>query len=310
MATRVIPRWQGESGDTDEKGVRTLKREWLVESDERLSVPAAVDAVVAFDATAALFQPHPDWPPALCRKIPVQPGASQFQKIVTAEYSSAPFAGVGDGSGSPSPGDGSQNTAAQSRPPKLTVSRKEVTKVLEKDAVTGDPVVNTVGDAFDPPIDVFRSHEVLTWKFWRLPAALNWATRSLFMDSLNNANFTVAGKTYAAETLRCTEYGYDFEWESTGSGLALYVAFTVQAEHDPEGWQPSILNRGRRAFEGSEADPDNPKRIVTITDGNGQPVSDPVPLDADGYRLSDLSTDYHYVEPNGYVPRNWSTLLA
>jgi hypothetical protein len=46
-----------------------------------------------------------------------------------------------------------------------------VTEPLETDAATGNPVVNNVGDPFDPPVEVFRSHRIITCKFFRSPAA-------------------------------------------------------------------------------------------------------------------------------------------
>lgn len=327
--THVGPRWQDRKGTTDEDGTRTLVRSWNVTTDsDDDAEPVVIDGVIAVDDSAGLFEPHPAWAWAVCRNIAAAPNGGPRQWIVTATYKTSPFAASGDGSGtgangtSPNPAQ-SMDAAADSRPPNIKVSRKEVSKVLEYDAVdvadgVEDParVVNTVGDPFDPLPEVFRSHHVITFTFCRKPAALNWSTRSAFMDTLNNAGFTILGRTYPAKSLRCTAYDLGSVWDKGDAGMEFFFELTVTVEYDPDGWQPKILNRGRRQWiPGSEGEPElNPPRLEYIRDHAGQVVSEPVPLTAAGAPVPAVEPGevpaYHYVEPNGYVPVSWTNLLA
>lgn len=321
----VIEQWQGRGATTDEKGVRTLKRAWLVTTDSASTgEPAVIDGVIAADATAALFASHPSWPFAVCRSLTAAPHEGPTTWQVEASYSSAPFEATGDGSGTGSGGPGdpenptspnpaqSQATPADQRPPTISVGRKEVTEPLVEDAVTGKPVVNApIGDPFNPPPEVFRSRHVITWKFFRAPAQLNWSARAQFLDSVNGANFVVLGKTYPPRTLRCVEYSIETVWETSAGGLALFFALTVQAEERPETWDVEVLNAGRRKkIDGSVADPSNPPRVVFITDDAGQPVADPVPLDELSGHVIEPPGPYDYLSFFGYVSRDWSTILG
>jgi hypothetical protein len=316
--TKVAEDWKGRGATTNEEGVRTLTRSWWVTTDDDATgEPAVIDGVIAADPSAALYQPHPSWAFSVCRELSANVGKGPRHWEVKAKYSSAPFAASGDGSGTgangtaPNPGQ-SKDTEADARPPNVKVSRKEVSKVLEKDAVSGDRIVNAgVGDPFDPLPEVFRSHHLITFTFARLPANLNWSTRSAFMDTLNAAGFVILGRTYPALSLRCTAYDVGSVWDKGASGMTFFFELTVTVEYDPDGWQPKILNTGRRKLvAGSVGEPElNPPRRVAIVDHNGQPVADPVPLSAAGVPLAPGDTP-HYVEPAGYVPTSWTNLLA
>lgn len=309
--TKIGERWQARKGSTGEDGVRTLSREWWVETNNVLDgVPVVVDAVIFYYPSAMLYASHPDWLSALCRKLDAEPNGGPRKWLVKAEYSSAPFTRGASGDGSGTAGNPSEPSAANSnstpadqRAPTLTVARKEVTKVLEKDVVTGKRIVNTVGDPFDPLPEVFRSNHVITAKFFRTPAQLGWATRSQWMDSINETAVTILGRTYPARTLRCTAYDLDTTWETGPLGMAFFFSINFQAEYDRDGWQPKILNTGRRKRGATTSDP-----ITAIVDANGQPVADPVPLTAAGVPVPPGTDpdDYHYVQPKGYVEKEWN----
>ena len=164
-----------------------------------------------------------------------------------------------------------------------------------------------VGDPFDPQPEVQRSDRVYTFKFFRGPSALNWSTREAFLDTVNNAPYTVLGKSYPTGTLRCSDYSFEGTWETGASGMEFFWALTVVVEEDRDGWNPKILNTGRR--QRIPAVGATPARNVAIVDSAGQPVADPVALDEFGARVPPDGA-YHYVEPNGYTPANWTNLLG
>jgi hypothetical protein len=310
--TRVWEKWEGRGATTDEKGVRTFKRQWGAETDTELTgEPAVIDAVVAFDATAALYAPHPFWVWAVCRKLTADPFGGPKTWLVNAEYSSAPFGAMGDGSGTSDNGTApdvtqSNQTPADERPPSITISRKEVTKPLETDVITGARIVNNVGDPFNPVPEVFRSHHIITSKFYKLPGDLNWSTRSAFMDSINNAPVVLFGKSYPAYSLRCTDYSVDTTWETGATGMTFFAALTVVMEYDPDLWKIKILNTGRRQMTGSIGL--GTAKLTAIMDDQGQPVADPVPLDAAGKPVV-AGGSFTYVNADGYVPADWTNIF-
>lgn len=319
--TSVRPKWDARGGGVDEKGIRVLNRGWGVSTDDDADgEPDVIDAVIAFDTTAAMYHSHPNWPAALCRSLGAEPNGSGREWIVKAVYSSAPFEAKGDGTsaggGGSGGGGGTAPTAAMyneapadQRPPSITITRKEVTKVLEKDLL-GKRIRNTVGDPFDPPPEVFRSHHVITWKFHRTPAQLNWSVRWQWHDSINLRACSILGKEYPALSLRCTAYDVAAVWDTgAGGALSLFFELTVQAEFNPDGWNLRILNTGRRRRVAGSITGDPPMTLADIVGEDGQPVADPVPLTEDGSVVPNAAPpdepDYHYVKPQGYVELNW-----
>lgn len=322
MAITVGERWQDRGGGVDDQGVRTLRRGWWVKTDDdAVGVPAVIDAVVAQFPAAALFASHPEWPRAICRGPKAEPGENARTWKVKAEYSTAPFpakgdGGAGGGGGTPMSGLGAPDTDAGSetsptsdasnerpaneRPPTVSVAKKEVSVPFEEDVVTGEPHLNTVGDSFIPPVEVFRSHEIITFKFSRKPEDMDWANRRAYRDTVNSNAPVIFGVTYPAGTLRVLDYSFDTVWDTGSTGLELFFAFTVQLEYKPDGWKISTLNAGRRKRKDG-AGPYDPEAIVYIRDTAGQVIADPIPLNEDG-SVADVGGPYHYVEHDGYVP--------
>lgn len=312
--TNVIKKWDFRGGSTDENGVKILRRGWMVETNSDDDCESDVtDGLIALDATAALFAAHPRFPRAVCRKIDPTPHNGPRVWKVVAEYSTRPFAAAGDGGASGASGAGtgttpatagaSQSTPANQRPPTVTVDDRELILPHTEDAIdfdaNGDPVrhCNTVGDAFDPPEELPHNFHVITWTFFRSPAQIQWAERSLFQDTINSDQVNVLGKVYAKETLRCKRYAVEAVWETGATGLELFFKITVVAEEDPRGYKVVTLNTGRRKLVAGVP--------VFITDGNGEVVAEPVPLTAAGVPVA-VGGQYHYVKTNGYIPKAWN----
>jgi hypothetical protein len=331
MAIIVTPRWEEETVSTDEKGVKHFSRAWTVDAEgSYLSGADAVDAVVLYDPTAVIFGPHPDYPAAYCRGHDGRRlGPAVW--VIEAKYSNAPFEGQGDGQGgqgggSSPPTPGSQTPADQSatvpahlRLPTVSGAGREVSVPLTEEAVAynenGDrrPIVNVVGDPFDPPIEVLRTHHRITYRFYRQAAFWNWAARSALIDTVNEDEWVVGDRTYAPFELRCAEYSFEGVWETGTAGVEFYWQFTVVLEHNPDGWKVRPLNTGRRYLaSGSLGDPANPPGLRNVLDDAGMPVADPVPLTAGG-QVVDPSADppeWHWLNFDGYVPASWASLLA
>lgn len=310
MATEVIERGEGRGFTTDERGVKTFAREWIVNSDTVINEDQALSAINAVDPSSILWASHPAWPQALLRNHTGK-GSSKLGRVWTigANYSTAPFAASGNGGlaglgsegSETTPGEGSSSlTPANERPPTITIDDKEFTKILERDIVTGDRVVNVpLGQPFDPQPEVIRLGELITFTFYRKPDELNWGERRLFKNSINDAPVTILGAVYETHSLRCAKYTLRTVWDTGDSGLELFYELTMQAEYDPDLWTVEILNTSRLDENGN-----------AFVDGNGQPLAEPVPIDDLGVRVPPGSEDYHYVEPNGYFPKDWTEILA
>lgn len=317
----VIHDPEGRSGGVDRDAVRTLGEEFTVTTtDPADGVPAVIDGLILWNtgqfAWVALYQPHPDYPRALSTGATAKAvGKSGKVWRVTVGFSSAAFPARGDGgltvSGLDAPAitsdttpnvSQSNQTPANERPPVVNITRKEITVPLEKDAVTGDRVVNKVGDPFIPAPEVFRSHELITFEFHRKPADLNWPARSAFKDKINSNAPVILGKTYPAHSLRVIDYSESTVWDQGATGLELFFKLTVQLEYKPDLWKISLLNTGRRGRPAGAALTDP---IVILHDENGQPVADPVPLDLNGYPV--VAGAYEYVNVDGYQIVDFST---
>jgi hypothetical protein len=290
--TKIIQHWTGGGGE-DEKAVVTLERHFTVMTDtDADGVPTVLAALVAVDASTALYAPHPDYAPAVCRSRTARREKGPRVWSVVLTYSSAPI-----------DLENNQNTQADQRLPTVSVSRKEVTEPLEYDVDTGDRVLNTVGDPFAPPAEVFRSRHIITWKFWRTEAQLDWDNRSQWLDYINADAVTVLGCEYPVHSLRCVDYSLDTTWDRGAAGLQKFYALTVQAEYNPATWDVVILNTGLRRMTGSIGL--MTAKLTAIVDAHGQPVSDPVPLTSAGVPVPP-GDPYHYVQVSGYLEANWN----
>lgn len=328
MPINVIERGEARHFAMDEEGVRTFQRQWIVEStDVAIDETTALAALNLADPTTVLYGRHPAWPFARRRGITCRGSKNARQWTVEATYSTASFkaAGLGglSGLGSGTAGDStsptdlqSQNAPANQRPPTITIRGRDKTKVLEYDAVNlnsqGKPsrILNVpIGDPFNPPPEVLRSGEVINFKFFRHPSELNWATRRLYRNSINDKAVTILGASYPAHSLRCADYTLDTVWEAGAADLELFFALSVDLIYDQDLWDVVILNTGRR----QKITVLGVDLAVAIVDGNGQPTSEPVPIDNGTGLPVAAGTDpanFPYLTQNGYVPKDWAKLLA
>lgn len=156
----------------------------------------------------------------------------------------------------------------------------------------GVAILNTVGDPFDPPIQLPVSIPVLTVSRVLKSFDPTWIT--YFKDSVNGAEWL----GWPLESVLCQEITadrfYDADWgwlwrQETQFAFrpSLVVEGATETTVDP-GWAVQILNAGMRAkLPGGEVG------AVRI---DGQPISKPVPLSADGRYLP--AEDPHYLSFN------------
>lgn len=153
--------------------------------------------------------------------------------------------------------------------------RMSETEFVEQD-VDGEPIVNSAGQPFDEPYQRERWLPVLV-------AQKNYATLSA-IETLNRTNENAINSTvfrgHAAKTVLFT--GIETGPPTFENGVTFYVGqmrFIIRKDT----WPIKIVNRGYKHFT-DEPDP-NDRVLVNATDENGQHVSEPVLLTADGRRL-------------------------
>ncbi len=319
--TSVTELWDARTSELGEDGTRTATRAFLVKLNT--AAPGAgeldaIEAIVESSLPVALYGAHPAYGWCLARGFKVtREGLAHDTWKGVVSYSSAPFPAGGDGTGDPaSPtGGGSsspsasnnRDTPADDRPPEVRIRRKEYKKLLEKDATTGNPVVNAAGDPFDPPVEVERSRIQYELTFYRAPVSFDWAARSSFWDRINDAPVELMGISHATHTLKVQDLSHEGIWDKgAGGALAFFWKITAVLEYKPDTWKVKLLNAGRREKTGSMG---TGFKVTNITDATGATVTDPVPLNGSGERLA-VGAPYVYLEFDGYEDADFTSLFA
>lgn len=208
----------------------------------------------------------------------------------TSRLDTHPYQGTGDSGGKG--GNPKEEPNPTARPPQINYSSVKRQRPLEKDT-DGNPVVNSAGDPFDPPLTY---EEVLTG----MTITANWLffdpnLISAFTNAVNSTGWWGA----AAKTWRCADLGASLEYEQ---GLFFYKV-TGKFEYKSDKWNPvKVLNIGHRAL-----DPTNPDGYLRITDGQGGTLARGL-LDADGFQL-DAGLDPTYQEYTVYGSADFNTLF-
>lgn len=329
--TSVTEDMDARKGGRDDSGNRTYTRSWTVQLDVSQATAAELDAIEWEVETAlpvVLYQRHPAWPGAIARTLEVIRLGEHGLWRATVGYNSAPFPARGDGGASDPAGpmenssetpstnnDNSQK--ATLRPPEISFTRKEYTKVLSSEVGTGTFILNTAGDPYDPPLEVERSRMVVNLKFWREPS---WFSLSYFgfWDTINSANYVLFGQTFPAKTLRVTNIDIKTIWDQGEVNIAtppappnnvqtlkLIYEVNVQLEWNPDSWVKKVLNAGKR----QKKTINGVVKAVAIADDHGQPISDPVPLDANGVPVAPGGT-LIYQTWEAYQQMSFATLLS
>ncbi len=307
-----------------EDGVITAQRQWEIHLDLSAATPTerdTVESLVEAQVPVARYDSHPAYPEAWARSIVLKPAGAQDLWTATVDYSSARIeaspstgssgitvpTGTGGDSPRPTPSQDS-STPATSRLPQFSRAKKTYKFPLEVDVLTGSDVLNKAGDPFDPPIEVDRSLQIINIKLWRLPSWTLYSTLDTFYDKINASAVTMLGRTYADKTLRVIGVTDSLVWDTIDAGggakqVGLVIEVNIQLEYDPNTHRVKVLNAGKRARPSAGADP------ATITDGTGQPTSDPIPLAADGTKLA-AGADKVYLFFQGYSEADISQLWA
>lgn len=184
----------------------------------------------------------------------------------------------------------------QDRPARVWIENEVYTTLVEKDVVTGKPIVNTAGQPFDSDIEEPAARSVLVaMKSVQTLLDVSDYTKH-FQYSINNAKVpSVIGDFDGGELLCRSVTSTPIITEGSNT----YYDMTFRFAISEEGWDRELLSRGYKHYVDL---PGGGAKLVNatepVTDENGeltepitlQQVSEPVLLDANGYKLAEGGT--------------------
>ncbi len=204
--------------------------------------------------------------------LPRNIGLHQFEFDVTYERTN-----FGDDPDANSPLD---------QPVTISWSTQSRTEPFDRDVRSGDPIVNTVGDPFDPPLPRPVAVDVLTMV--RNEEEYDAIAMRQFKNHTNSSSFWGAGEDQA--------YCADITAEKIQEGQVTfwrvrYEFWFIAEDADSEApleWNARVLNQGLRYWTGIFLNVKGiqTKEIQPVTDPHGNPASQPVRLAADGSQLA------------------------
>lgn len=307
--------FEGRQGADPYDRHRTYTRVYEVYTDDDDDGPATAGGTALLPRLGAS---HPEDVQAVVVRVnPVQDPADPRRWLVNIEYDTQPpmpdalqpESPTGDPGAEQSPADRPDNPL--NRPAVWHGSFQQIQEVL-RDAYLTDangvniggskPVVNSAGFLFDPPVMVERSRPVLT--ITKNIPSLNIFQLNDLVDSVN----TVAWKGLEVRTARCVgvEFGSGFE-----NGVFFWqVTWTLALKFDK--WDLRVLDAGfaERVVTGTDPGPP-PAPIIElrpILDPQGNPITEPVPLDGNGRKLG-VNQPEVYLLFSGYKQRDFNTLI-
>jgi hypothetical protein len=165
-----------------------------------------------------------------------------------------------------------QGETPLSNPVEVESGSVQFERLVDQDWYTGEAVVNSAGDMFDPPLTGDDSRQVLT--FVRNEATFNNALALALKDTVNAGSW----RGYGPRTVKASMPKASRQYHPQ---IGFYWRVSYEFHINPEKWDKVILDAGMRRLDPSDATKQRP--IVTK---DGSPVSSPVPLDGSGAPLA------------------------
>lgn len=265
MAVLAIYNIAPRSGESEGSDNSTVNRRWRIDVSSKLDTESTI---LASGVLPNRYEPLPDNIFLTLRKLSLQHhDESPLSWIATGHYSSAPIPQKErEKQDNPNP----LNRSATRR-----WSTTQYKVPVEKD-IEGNAVVNTAGDAYDPPPEKDSSH-------WSVTITKNVSSVPAFIidyqDAINDDEIEIGGLTVPAKMakIQAIEIG-DLMEENNVS----FYQFSYTVEFNKDTWVLSLLQQGLR----QKNEIDGTGRLPCV-DEDGDPVTSPVLLDADGIQQTD-----------------------
>ena len=142
--------------------------------------------------------------------------------------------------------------------------------------ISGEPLVNSSGESFDPPVT--RDFYDLVLRITRNEEAYDPIKASDYKGSINGDIFF----GFAPGLVKCTQLNA----RSARQADLWYWIVTYEFQMRKLGWQLRLIDEGFRT-KGPAVDSEGNLVIQEITDDNGVKVSQPVQLDGEGQKKKD-----------------------
>ncbi len=284
------------------------KVRWLGKSNDRQDTPQAVfNQVTSSPYNLPVipyysFNPYVSAPLQLCRGVSCEQDSSAPLKwIIEAEYSSEPHKA----------GDENQPENPLDKPPEVKWKASQYRLPIFRDK-DGKAVVNSVGDYFDPPVEIDASRWVVTVEKNVIsvpPDIINYA------DAINENAFSVSGVSVAPHVAKLMDL--DISERKTakianqqGQEITIfYYTFGYGMEMRAETWVIKVLNQGYQAKSVSEGVVQADVMRIMDSSRPPRPVSSPAMLNEDGTIVAEPGPDTAvFLDFNVYTPRDFSIL--
>lgn len=244
---------------------------------------------------------------AICRDVRAVQDENDWQVWdITCEYDTQSNSEYGNIAGQPGnigqPGAGGGTGASgdpTQEPPTIEWGAETVELAVIKDR-TGEPIVNTAGQPFDPPPTIKIAYPVL--RYSRNEATYDHVEKSKFSYALNTAKFLGydAGRVLCKPITATQRYIGPFKYWRVNYEFH----FTKELEPGVDtaemigvlSWRLWLLNQGLCELKTVSVLGVPVKYLTPILGANGEPISTPVPLDEDGAAMpkEDIEDEVFY----------------
>jgi hypothetical protein len=295
MPTIVDEKIEGNTAKTDAKGNATYTRAFRVTADSyALRAKGAVEAVVA-QKGIEIGTPYEVLDPADGVTVLESDDAASCQEISAASASDDGYSWDVTVSYGPLGGEAATFPANPLEwPVEFALQSAQDRKPADEDR-DGNPVLNSAGDAFDPPPEIDFSR--IVFEVTRNEATFSPVLAQTWKHTVNDAVFSIAGENYAAGTVLIQDIVAGKPLFHPDAGW--YWRITYKFEVKPEGWKKKILDQGMKEIVAGA------KRAMK--DSQGQPISSPELLDGLGVKLAAGGTPV-FLEFDLYPESNFSLL--
>lgn len=292
-------------------------RYFLIKSNDKYDTSISIrDDGCARGLLPNYLSPHPDNVFATCRRLRITQKVGSIWWTAQAEYSTKPLTEDEKEREEPNPLD---------RRAKISWSTRSYTEPIDKD-IDGNPVMNSAGDSFDPPVEREASYWVATVEKNML-AVPTWIIE--YENAINESSYNIDGLDVDPECSRLTglsiserleennvtyrRVGFQIEFRAPPNGENYQDGGETNDPITPKGWTKCVLDEGLRHVpyrdENGDTIPIDQLKKVNITDEQGELITSPALLDGLGMAIPQpTAADAKYLCWTVYHKRDFSVL--
>lgn len=262
---KVTESWEGLDTDAGADGAEATRLFDVTFDSDTPPARRPLDAWSATDGTTTvpqLYSPHPHKSQLFVRNKRVEPqGPFHFQVYVY--YTTQQISPAGESQSDPF-------ADPLAKPWEVEWGFVATNEPIDRD-IHGNPIRNSIGETFDPPI--MREFSDLLLTIRRNEADFNYARAADYKDAVNDDFFY----GFAPGCVRCVNYS----GRRAFTGVIFYWQVTYAFHIRRGSWLRRILDEGYKTKKMVE----DVEKTVKIEDDEGNIVSQPWPLNGNGYRV-------------------------